>query len=120
MTASRASGRILRSALLLALLAGGAAGAAAQSGGSEPAGPISLFPPTVTAPLPDGTAPGAASDAGETSESGDIQINRLGELDPDNLGILDAAHGGFGADAWAGSDRATVEAQLSAVTGALS
>jgi len=120
MNASRASCRFLRSCLLLALLAGGAAGAAAQSGGNEPAGPISLFPPTVTAPVPDGTAPGAAPDAGETTESGDIQINRLGELDPDNLGILDAAHGGFGANAWAGSDRATVEAQFSAVTGALS
>ena len=118
MTVSHASSRFLRSGLLLGLLAGGISAAAAQEGGSEPAGPISLFPPTVTAP--DAAAPGAAPDAGESTESGDIQINRLGELDPDNLGILDPAHGGFGTEAWAGSDRATIEAQLDAVTGELS
>ncbi len=117
MNVSRASGLILRSGLLLALLAGGAA---AQEGGSEPAGPISLFPPTVATPVPDSATPGTIPDGGESSETGDIQINRLGELDPDSLGILDAARGGFGAGAWAGSDRATVETQLAAVTGELS
>src|SRR5690606_2506454 len=55
----------------------------------------------------------------EWSADGAIEVNRLGELDPDALGILDAEHGGLGGDVWAGSDRATVAALLRALPGDL-
>jgi hypothetical protein len=108
------------------LLAGGlllaAPGAMAQDGGAaEPAGPISLFPPTVSPGAPQGPAPAlpAPGDAPEDPGYSDIEVNRLGELDPESLGILGPEHGGLGSDAWAGSDRSTVEALLRDLSGDL-
>lgn len=86
----------------------------------EPQAPISLFPPTVTRPAPGealpppaGAGPSAPSEsAGETPQYEGIEVDRLGELDADALGILGAENGGLGAEAWAGSPRAQVEALL--------
>ena len=126
MNASRAnfSRRFLAALLAPLMLAGTPVltqGALAQSTGEQPAGPISLFPPTVTAP---GAGPGEApagtpATEGETVGSGDIVVNRLGALNPESLGILDRDHGGLGADAWAGSDRLTAEALLRDLPGDL-
>ncbi len=108
---------VLAGGLLLAPLPG----TRAQDGGAEPGGPISLFPPTVSPGVTPDTAPAApAPDAvPETPSYGDIEINRLGELDPQSLGILGPEHGGLGADAWAGSDRLAVEALLRELPGDL-
>lgn len=98
--------------------------ALAQGAGEQPAGPISLFPPTVTAPAP-GEAPagqgagGVPSGTTEITGGGTIEVDRLGELDPESLGILDADRGGLGADAWTGSDRLTAEALLRELPGDL-
>ena len=113
MTASRASAALLLAALLLA-----PAAARAQAGGDVEARPIPLFPPTVrpggAAPAaPRAPAPAEAPPAlPEWPSDDEVVIDRLGELDPESLGILDADHGGLGRDAWAGSDRARVEALL--------
>jgi len=115
MNASRASGAGPGSGgprlgtCLLVLLAGGfwAGAGVAQEGQA----PISLFPPTVTAPQEDATAPDGASvsvpaeSAGETPQYDGIEVDRLGELNPDSLGILDTNNGGLGPDTWAGSAR---------------
>jgi hypothetical protein len=107
------------------LLAGGTAlatapGAQAQgtgggAAGQQDAGPIPLFPPTVRP----GASAGERAPDGTSGAAGDIEVNRLGELDPESLGILDAANGGLGGDAWAGSDRAAVEALLRELPGDL-
>jgi hypothetical protein len=83
--------------------------------------PISLFPPTVapeTPPATDGDQPSLPSErAAETPQiegegAEGIQIDRLGELDPEALGILDLGNGGMGPRVWAGSSRPLVEALL--------
>ncbi|MGD1877176.1 MAG: hypothetical protein ACFB13_06715 [Kiloniellaceae bacterium] len=125
MNVSRASGRTGTAAALAGafLLAGSLVGVlpAAAQNAAEPAGPISLFPPTVTAPgaagssaapAPGDSPGGSRNDGDGTGQFGDIQVDRLGELDPESLGILDLDHGGLGVDAWAGSDRLATEALL--------
>jgi len=129
MTASRASfsranlSRCFLAALLAPLVVAGTSVLArevlAQSAGEQPSGPISLFPPTVTAPGAGGAPAGSPAAEGETVGSGDIVVNRLGALNPESLGILDRDHGGLGADAWAGSDRLAVEALLRDLPGDL-
>jgi hypothetical protein len=130
MIASRASAplppRRSRRIAAALLLAGGTAlaaapGAQAQGNGGgapaqEDAGPIPLFPPTVRP----GESAGERAPDGTSGAAGDVEVNRLGELDLESLGILDAANGGLGGDAWAGSDRATVEALLRELPGDLS
>ncbi|GAB4224118.1 MAG: hypothetical protein Tsb0032_28060 [Kiloniellaceae bacterium] len=123
MNASRASGRrllsrpVLAGACALALAVGGA-GAAAQEG------PISLFPPTVAPDRPaEPPAPGEpqpslpAERAAETPSVDGIVINRLGEIDPDSLGILDIDNGGLDSNVWAGSPRPVIEALLADLPG---
>lgn len=104
-------------ALCALVLAGGTPAAAQQ-------GPISLFPPTVAPERPaEPAAPGAAQpslpseQAGETPSVDGIEINRLGELNPEGLGILDLDNGGFGGNVWAGSPRAVIEALLADLPG---
>lgn len=110
MTASRASGALL--ALAGALLCGSAA--LAQQGQA----PISLFPPTVAEPPEGGAAPAGpdasvpSESAGETPSYDGIEVDRLGELNPDSLGILDLNNGGFGPDTWAGLRLEEAEALL--------
>jgi len=129
MTVSRANfsranlSRCVLAALLAPLVVAGTSVLArevlAQSAGEQPSGPISLVPPTVTAPGAGGAPAGSPAAEGETVGSGDIVVNRLGALNPESLGILDRDHGGLGADAWAGSDRLAVEALLRDLPGDL-
>ncbi|WP_193368566.1 hypothetical protein [Pelagibius marinus] len=81
--------------------------------------PISLFPPTVapdTPPATEGDQPSLPSErAAETPQvegagAEGIEIDRLGELDPEALGILDLGSGGMGPRVWAGSARPLIEA----------
>lgn len=96
--------RVIAAAGLLVMA--GIPGAAAQDTG-EAGAPISLFPPTVGS-----ESPAAGAQPPEAAEFSDIEVDRLGELPLDSLGILDVANGGLGAEAWAGSRRATVERLL--------
>jgi hypothetical protein len=110
MNASRASSALL--ALAAAVLWAGEA--LAQQGQA----PISLFPPTVAEPPEDGAAPAGpdatvpSESAGETPRYDGIEVDRLGELNPDSLGILDLNNGGLGPDTWAGLRRSEAEALL--------
>ncbi len=134
MNASRVSGgrRLVspRSQYRSAALLGGVLGVAALLGAAPglraqaPEAPISLFPPTVSAPEPglepDGPLPGTAlpaEGAVETPQQGGIEIDRLGELDTEALGILDLENGGLGPTAWAGSDKLLIEALVRGLPG---
>ncbi|GAB4373425.1 MAG: hypothetical protein Kow00114_35420 [Kiloniellaceae bacterium] len=122
MTASRVNPARCLAAALLAPLMAAATPVLAQTAGEQPAGPISLFPPTVTAPAPDGAPAGQRAQPSTTTEitgGGTIEVNRLDELDPESVGILDADRGGLGADAWTGSDRLAAEALLRGLPGDL-
>ncbi|MEO3427243.1 hypothetical protein AAFN88_00190 [Pelagibius sp. CAU 1746] len=111
---ARAAVLCCASALCVALWAA-APGAVAQDA------PISLFPPTVAPERPAAAAgdqPSLPSErAAETPQvegegAEGIEIDRLGELDPEALGILDLGSGGFGPRVWAGSPRPLVESLL--------
>lgn len=126
MTASRASAGLRRRRALL--LAGGLAlalavpaGAQAPGGATGDAGPIPLFPPTVRPSAPGAAAPAApaleAPPAPQWPSDSDIEVNRLGDVDPGSLGVLGPDDGGLGPDAWAGSDPAIVEALLRGLPG---
>lgn len=127
MSAFRASAPLLTgfalaaSLALTAFSAPLAQGTAAEGSGT---GPIPLFPPTVRPAAPAGEATPGAPGAGtggvpQWPSEGDVEVNQLGAPDADSLGVLDREHGGFGVDAWAGSDRATIEALLRALPGDL-
>ncbi|MGE3931646.1 MAG: hypothetical protein AB7F67_00275 [Rhodospirillaceae bacterium] len=117
-----------RAALAAAAFAAGLLGAAAAAQdapgppvrlvparpGAAPAPPAAAAPaPTVTprAAPPDG--PAAASSPARPGRS--IEAVPLGAPDPDSVGTLDTAQGGFGVDMWAETDRAVVEALLPAL-----
>ncbi|HIJ38060.1 MAG TPA: hypothetical protein HPP80_04110, partial [Rhodospirillaceae bacterium] len=70
-------------------------------------GPTSLLPPS---------APGRAADA-VTGSGEKIQIQELGTVDPSSSGLLDAAHGGFPPDLWAGSSLAAIRKSLTLLPG---
>ncbi len=48
-----------------------------------------------------------------------IEVNRLGEMDPEAVGILDPSAGGLGGDLWRGSDRRTIERLLPRLPGSM-
>jgi hypothetical protein len=77
--------------------------------------PVTLVPPrTLTAPAPDASPGGKPA---ETVAPG-IKVDTLGEIDPNSVGLLDAAGGGFGVAMWKGTPRSLVEALLPALPGA--
>ena len=129
--ASRARRLILRAprrpsvAAFGALLGLLALGTAPQVAAQE--GPISLFPPTVAPepsskpPAPGAEQPSLPSERAAATPSVDgIVVDRLGELDPDGLGILDLSNGGLGPNVWAGSARPLIEVLLADMPGDLS
>ncbi len=105
-----------------------------SDGGTATGAPQPLAPPTALVPGAEGAqGPAAAEGArpaalvptsrampssltrgleGEGSGLQGIEINRLGEIDPDAIGTLDARNGGFRDDMWSRSDRAAVERLL--------
>ena len=91
----------------------------------QPEAPISLFPPTVSSPgqAPDSLLPGTAipgEEARGASREGGIEIDRLGELDTEALGILNLENGGLGSEVWAGSDKSLIEALVRGLPGEIS
>lgn len=121
------SARGCRAALAAAALAAGLLGlpAAAQDAPGPPvrlvpARPGAAPPAAVPAPAPT-TAPRAAPPDGPAAAplparpGRSIEAVPLGAPDPDSVGTLDTAQGGFGVDMWAESDRAVVEALLPAL-----
>ena len=78
-----------------------------QSGGL----PATLVPTSRTLPanLPRNLdEPTTGASTGSSTGPSGIEINPLGEVDPEAIGILDARNGGFRDDMWSRSDRAAV------------
>jgi len=126
MTGSRNSpGRIpgpfLGAVLLLLLGAVAPREAAAQVGQ-----PLQLAPPESEAPDSGGAAtnrPTPAEDPADRELPGagveGIEVDRLDELNPETIGILDPGADGLGPDMWAGTPRHVVEALLPHISGTL-
>jgi hypothetical protein len=79
-------------------------------------------PVTLTAPQPLGgpaAAPVSADAPAKPAEAAPgIKIDKLEELDPNSVGLLDVGAGGFGIGMWKGTPRALVEALLPSLPGA--
>ena len=132
--------RIPGAAILLVLTGGLYLSAAAQEPGQEaPASvePAPIGPPTLLVPQTGSGseslefAPAAAvgfTDTGQDLDSAldeptqrlrGIEINRLGDIDPDSIGILGPESGGLGRDMWRGSAQSSVERLLPRLPGLL-
>ncbi len=79
--------------------------------------PLVLTPTLLVQPDPEEAPEAGAIDA--TPEIEGIEVSRLSEFDPDSVGTLDPAHGGFGPDLWRGSERRTLERLLPRLPGPL-
>lgn len=77
--------------------------------------PVTLAPPGTLA-APERGAPSDAKPAEAVAPG--IKVDTLGEIDPNSVGLLDAAGGGFGVAMWKGTPRLLVEALLPALPGA--
>lgn len=117
-------------ALVLAACVAAAGTASAQTGtplrlDPPPAADSQTSPaaPQAPAPVPVQTPTPAPADApvvpvenpaspAASSGADGIKVNRLGAIDPDSAGVLDAGQGGLGIDMWRGADRALVERLL--------
>jgi tetratricopeptide (TPR) repeat protein len=134
MSASRAkdwtrgfSGAVLVLVLVLAGAAPATVAGAELEGAEQPlAAPLPLGPPTQLRPGAEGEDgarrpdPGRAGSIDQPSRGlRGIQVNPLGEIDPDSIGILDARNGGFGRNMWRGSDQAAIERLLPRLPGSM-
>lgn len=93
--------------------------------------PMQLGPPTLLVPRSQSAPeqPGAPTALRRTNviptrdvptrDVRGIEVNPLAEINPEAIGILDAAGGGFGRDMWRGSKRLTVERLLPRLPGAM-
>lgn len=115
-------------AVLLLVLAGGTPGltaAAELEGVGQPlAAPLPLGRPTPLLPGTDNSGragqPGRDGSLDQPSRGlRGIQVNPLGEIDPDSIGILGPRTGGFARNMWRGSDRVAIERLLPRLPGAM-
>ncbi len=131
MSASRARFRWRQrfpGAVLVLVLASGAPGPAAgaelEGAGQPLAAPLPLGPPTLLLPDTDKSGRAGQPDRGGSIEQPSrglrgIQVNPLGEIDPDSIGILGPRTGGFGRHMWRGSDRGAIERLLPRLPGSM-
>ncbi|MDH3702724.1 MAG: hypothetical protein OEU46_15555, partial [Alphaproteobacteria bacterium] len=107
---------IIASAFVLGTLVSGTAAFAAS--GVSPAGVlVARAGPVELAPRRDLSTPIVPKAAEEERPSVSpslpaIQIENLGRVDADSIGILDESKGGFGPDMWRGTPRALIERLL--------
>lgn len=102
---------------------------AAQDSGQAPlpaVQPMQLGPPTLLVPRdqPSSERPEALPALRRTTVSPPrdvqgIEINPLDEINPESIGVLDMASGGFGRNMWRGSKRSAVERLLPRLPGAM-
>jgi hypothetical protein len=82
-------------------------------------GPVRLMPrrdlsnPVPQSPPPQAGAPSAPQQ--EAEPPSDIQVKDLGSVDPEAVGTLDAASGGFSAAMWSGTPRSTIQRLIGSV-----
>jgi hypothetical protein len=116
MTACRAD-RTLRASLIALLLSAGllaasaAAPAFAQNSGSNllRPPPVRAEPPPSAAPAPEPAGDAPARATPQLQAPAGIEVEAARPLDPEAIGLIDAARGGFPPDAWAASGRAFAE-----------
>lgn len=99
MTASRSSG------VVAALVA--AAIAAAPPLAAQVSAPLDIVPQPVEAPEPIVEEP-----LPEPGPAVEVEVGAAGTVDPESVGLIEEADGGFGFDMWRGSDRGVVERLL--------
>lgn len=80
---------------------------------ASPYGPPAVSDPAVDAAVADETPPDEkATPEQRRTNSGAVVVGTLAQVDPSSVGLIDPASGGFGADMWAGSNRALIERLL--------
>jgi hypothetical protein len=75
--------------------------------------PVPQSQPSQPSQPSEGAAPGAPEQ--ETQPLPEIQVKDLGSVDPEAVGTLDAASGGFSANMWLGTPRSTIERLIGSV-----
>ncbi len=117
----RIPGPLLGAVLLLLFGAVAPREAAAQVGQ-----PLQLAPPESEAPDTGGAATNRSTPAEDSSDRElpgagveGIEVDRLEELNPETIGILDPGADGLGPEMWAGTPRHVVEALLPHISGTL-
>lgn len=117
-----------RTLVALAAIAAVTHGGQGRAADDDSSAPLSLVPPAAMT----ANAPGQSDDAGEGTGSvpkstdipsgggsGGIVVNPLSAISLDAIGTLDESKGGFGSEAWRGSDRFVVERLLQRLPGDL-
>ncbi len=101
MTASRSSGAV--AALVAAAIA------AAPPLAAQVSAPLDIVPQPVAAPEPVAEEPLPEP---EPAAEPEVEVGAAEAVDPESVGLIEEADGGFGFDMWRGSDRAVVERLL--------
>lgn len=112
----RANGRLLAALVVAPSLV--IASVAAADVRLAPEGPVRLMPRRdLSMPVPPSVRPGEEG-AGPTQEAAppsEIQVKDLGSIDPEAVGTLDEASGGFGAGMWLGTPRSTIHRLIGSI-----
>lgn len=122
---ARAPGaRRLLAALGMISAASIAAGGAHAADETALQAPLRLVPEPLTPPARTGRAVNLGGDSGATVTipapgAGGIEVNRLDEIAPDSIGVLDPGGGGLGVEMWRGTERAVVAGLLRRLPGDL-
>lgn len=122
MTGSRAKPVFLGLFLIAAgIVTGAPAGMAAIVAQSNapvrllPTGPVGPAAEPETEEAPAEVRPPVSDSLDGGSTDAPVTVHELKAVDPDSVGLLDEAQGGFGEDLWEGSDRATIGRLLAAI-----
>jgi len=81
--------------------------------GAQKTGPLLLAPPQrLEPPKPQPTAPAVPEKPAEAPAGNGVQVDALLTVDPDSVGTLTKANGGFGERMWVGTSRRLIERLL--------
>lgn len=112
----RANGRLLAALFVAPSLVIASVAAADVRLAQE--GPVRLMPRRdLSTPVPPSVRPGeeGRGPSQEAAPLPEIQVKDLGSIDPEAVGTLDAATGGFGAGMWLGTPRSTIESLIGSI-----
>ncbi|MEM9682927.1 MAG: hypothetical protein AAF942_06660, partial [Pseudomonadota bacterium] len=111
---SRARKRPIALAFLLSSLIAGTAVASEMQVAQE--GPVRLMPRRdLSTPIPPAQDGQPAVPSGAEQPPSDIQVKDLGTVDPEAVGTLDLANGGFPSDIWLGTPRTTIRRLIGSI-----
>ena len=111
---SRVRKRPIALAFVLSSLIAGTAVAAEMRVAQE--GPVRLMPRRdLSTPIPPVQDQQPAVPSGAEQPATDIQVKDLGTVDPEAVGTLDLANGGFPSDMWLGTPRTTIRRLIGSI-----